>query len=172
MLHEPEFESPESGENTETPQKSSPVKSAVRGVFYLAILAAFGLAVGIQASPKFAATVGQAVPEPVAAAMASITGDKPEIGCGLSDKDCCCSSMSRASMLAASTSQSDAGGCCSASAAASACCESTGEECSGSCPLSAGDTEDLAISLPSPEEQQEAEASESAEESTPEEESI
>lgn len=188
MLHEPEFESsePENDSAAAEPKQSSRVGRIVRGFFYTGIALALATAVGIQASPDFAARVGKSVPEPVAAAVASITGEELPVN----DGGKCCSSMSRASLMA-STEQ---GGCCSSSsscpmeqaamaaAAESGCCSSqsnavlasTDEGCSGVCPLSgaseetlaaADETAEEAVSLPAPEEPIAAELVESADDS-------
>lgn len=164
MLHEPEFESPESADATESAKTPSRAGRAVRGVFYIAALTMFGVAIGVQASPRFAETVGKNVPEPVAAAFASLTGGQAELPACNDGK--CCSSMNRASLMTASVEE---GSCCSsgsgcaheaaslASAEAGSCCSTSTDagmaagECSGQCPLSlAAAEEELAISLAAP----------------------
>lgn len=148
MLHEPEFESNES-EETPSPSKSR-AGQAFRVLFYGALLAVFGLAIGVQASPQFATKVVDMTPEPVAAALASMTGSEIDAGeCEFQGKSCC-SSMSRASLMA-STEDACEGMCPSQQAAMMAaaeagCCSSNSEatslvaagdsSCSGSCPLS------------------------------------
>ena len=169
MLHEPEFESPEGTPADEPATKSSPLSRVLRFGIYGSLIAVFGLAFGVQASPRFAAAVAESVPEPVAAAMASLSGNDEVVSC---NKGECCSSMSRASMMAASTEEST--GCCAHEAAMAAstesgsCCSSNSAlasagECSGACPLSAGTVaDDVAVSLPAPEEG-ESEAAEATE---------
>lgn len=140
MLHEPEFESPETDASAEQAAPVSRSRKIVRGVLYASLLGVFGLAVGIQASPKLAAAVGRNVPEPVAAMMASFDSDASGSTCST---DRCCSSMSRASLMAASQ---ETGSCCSA--------ESSGACPLGSCPSSdsVATEAEVAVALPEPEE--------------------
>lgn len=153
MLHEPEFESPETPGEEQTPAQSNRLGKTLRGVLYLGLLGLVGVAVGVQASPKFAAAVGQSVPEPVAAMMASVSGEeKLKSSC----EDGCCSSMSRASLMAsASTDCVDPIGCCgsdsgscpfSSGAATAAAC--SGSSCSGAACAAAEETESDEVATP------------------------
>lgn len=183
MLHEPEFESlneeQDTAVETEAPRRTG--RRIFRVVFYSAVFALVALAVGVQASPEFAATVGRNVPEPVAAAMATMTGAEMAVPVGMKDGKCC-SSMSRAALMAGVESESS---CCSSgsmcpmeqaamAAAESGCCSkssemlaaSTDDGCTGACPLSGETGENAlasadsseAISLPAPGEEAETAA--------------
>lgn len=178
MLHEPEFESVNDEPDTaEAAPQSRRAGKIFRGVFYTAVIAVLGLAVGVNASPKFAETVGSSIPAPVAAAMSSISGVDMNAA-GLEDGPCC-SSMSRASLMTASEDGSTEGmcpmekaammaaaaegaaGCCSSSMTSGALASSEAG-CSGVCPLSGASEEavladattnsddEAAISLPAP----------------------
>lgn len=174
MLHEPEFESVnDEPDATAAAPQSRRAGKIFRGVFYTAVVAVLGLAVGVNASPKFAETVGSSIPAPVAAAMSSISGVDMNVA-GLEDGPCC-SSMSRASLMTASedgmcpmekaammaAAAEGASGCCSSSMTSSELVSSE-SGCSGVCPLSGASEEavladattnlddEAAISLPAP----------------------